>query len=338
MRRIGLAHTGEEVSQLCLGCMWMGTRTDTATSFAMLDRFVAEGGDFLDTANCYAWWVGKGEFLGDESETTIGDWMKRRGNRDRIFLATKVGARLRDPHGIRDEQGVPDWDRLPDAYEHLTATEIRIAIDASLRRLQADHVDLYYTHIDDRSTPLEETLGALNELVDAGKVRFVGCSNARTWRLERARRISAERGWSAYVAWQQQYSYLRPKTGADFGVGVNVDSEQLDYLRANRDIALVAYSPLLGGSYDDEAKRDSHEKWPLFDSEDARARLRVLTSVAASLAVTRNQLVLAWLLHHDPPVIPILRARTGEQLEENLGALEITLTPDQIGTLSSAAA
>jgi aryl-alcohol dehydrogenase-like predicted oxidoreductase len=278
----------------------------------------------------------RGEFVGDESETTVGEWMKARHSRDRVFLATKVGARLRDPAAIRDGSGEPDWNRVPADYEHLAANTIRQAIEASLRRLQTDHVDLYYAHIDDRSTPLEETLSALNDLVVEGKVRYIGSSNTRTWRLERARALSKARGWAAYIAWQQQYSYLRPKPDADFGVGVSVDPEQLDYLRANPDLQLLAYSPLLKGVYDSRQKRERYHAWALFDSDDTRARLAALSGVAETLGVTSNQLVLAWLLHHDPPVIPIVGARTLEQLEEDLSALNIGLTNDQVDTLSMA--
>ena len=107
MKKVELARTGEQVSEVCLGTMIMGSTVDEKTSFAMLDRFVELGGNFVDTANCYAWWVGRGEFVGDESEELLGRWMKARGNRDQVFLATKVGARLRDAKAIRDAGTIP---------------------------------------------------------------------------------------------------------------------------------------------------------------------------------------------------------------------------------------
>ena len=338
MERIELGKTGVNVSQISLGCMLMGSAVDRSTSQAMLDRFVNAGGDFLDTANCYAWWVGAGEFVGDESETLLGQWMTERRNRDRVFLATKVGGRLKDVKRIRDERGNVYWDRVRDEYEYLSARVIRQEVEESLRRLQTDYVDLYYAHIDDRCTAQEETLEALNRLVEEGKVRFIACSNFRTWRLERARQISAARGWAGYVAIQQQYSYLRPKPGADFGIAVNADDELLDYLRANEEVALIAYSPLLKGIYESEQKREAYYNWSLFNSCDAEVRLETLARLAQELGVSNHQLVLAWLLHHRPRVIPVVAASSVAQYEHNLHALNIHLTDEQLATLNGASA
>lgn len=338
MQKVALGKTGVNVSEVSLGCMLMGSATDRATSYDMLDRFVEAGGDFLDTANCYAWWVGQGEFVGDESETLVGQWLQERHNRDRVFVATKVGGRLKDVKRIRDEQGNVYWDRVRDEYEYLPAQVIRRDIENSLRRLQTDYVDLYYAHIDDRVTPQEETLEALNRLVEEGKVRFIACSNFRTWRLERARQISAAHDWASFVAIQQQYSYLRPKPGADFGIAVNADDELLDYLRSNEEVTLIAYSPLLKGIYESEKKREAYYNWPLFNSCDAEVRLEALTKMAHELNVSNHQLVLAWLLHHQPRVIPIIAASSVGQYEHNMAALDIQLTAEQMAVLNSATA
>ncbi len=336
MQKVALANTGESVSQFCLGTMLMGSTIDQTTSYQMLDYFVDRGGDFIDTANCYAWWMGKGEFVGDESEMLLGQWMKERGNRDKIFLATKVGARIDNPQALRDAHGNVYWDRVLQAYQGLAAPTIRQNVEGSLRRLQTDVIDLYYAHIDDRSIPLEETLGALNDLVQAGKVRYIACSNLHTWRLERALNISAAHGWAAYVAAQQEYSYLRPKAGANLGISVHIDDEMLDYFRSNNNVALVAYSPLLKGIYDDAEKRANYYNWPLYNTDDSRVRLEVLSSMAQELGVSNSQLVLAWMLHHDPRVIPIVAASRMEQFEHNLGALTIHLTTDQMTRLNDA--
>jgi aryl-alcohol dehydrogenase-like predicted oxidoreductase len=317
--------------------MLMGTSLDKDDSFDVLDHFVDQGGNFLDTANCYAWWIGRGEFVGDESENVLGEWLKARGNRERVFLATKAGARLKNPGAIRDAQGNVYWDRVEADRELLAPATIRKAIEDSLRRLQTDYIDLYYAHIDDRVTPLEETLGAFDELVREGKVRAIAASNLRTWRLERARQISAAHGWAAYTAIQQQYSYFRPKAGADLGVGVNADDELLDYLRGNEDLLLLAYSPLLKGIYDDESKRKAYYGWPLFDNDDTRARLQALTAVARELGVSNNNLVLAWLMHQ-PRVIPILGFSRKEQYFENMKSLDIRLGAEQMQTLDRASA
>jgi aryl-alcohol dehydrogenase-like predicted oxidoreductase len=339
MKKVELGKTGIYVSEVSLGCMLMGSATARAASYEMLDRFTAAGGDFLDTANCYAWWVGQGEFVGDESETLVGQWMKERQNRDRVFLATKVGARLKDVKRIRDERGNVYWDRVRDEYEYLSARVIRRDVEDSLRRLQTDYIDLYYAHIDDRVTPLEETLEVLNQLVQEGKVRFIASSNFRTWRLERARQISATRGWASFVAIQQQYSYLRPKPGADFGIAVNADDELLDYLRSNEEVTLIAYSPLLKGIYESKQKREAYYNWPLFNSCDAEVRLEVLSKLAQELGVSNHQLVLAWLLHQQRPrVIPIVAASSVGQYEHNLAAVNIQLTAEQMALLNSATA
>ncbi len=338
MQKVALGKTGVNVSEINLGCMLMGSALDRTTSYEMLDRFVAAGGDFLDTANCYAWWVGRGEFVGAESETLVGQWLKERKNRDRVFLATKVGARLKDVKRIRDGQGQVYWDQVRQEYEYLSAQVIRQAVEDSLRRLQTDHIDLYYAHIDDRVTAQEETLAALQRLVEEGKVRFIACSNFRTWRLERARQISAARGWASYVAIQQQYSYLRPKPGADFGIALNADDELLDYLRCNEEVTLIAYSPLLKGIYENEQKREAYYNWPLFNSCDAEVRLETLAQLAQELGVSRHQLVLAWLLHQRPRVIPIVAASSLDQYEHNLQSLQIHLTDEQLAILNSATA
>lgn len=338
MKRVKLGKTGEDVSQFCLGTMMMGSAIDQERSYRILDRFIDEGGNFVDTANCYAWWYGKGECVGDESELLLGEWMKHKGNRKQIFLATKVGARLKDSISIRNEAGEPDWSQLPDAHEFLSPKVIRKGIEDSLRRLQTDYIDLYYAHIDDRVTPMEETLGALNDLVREGKVRYIGCSNFRTWRVERAKNISAAHGWPTYVALQQEYSYLRPKPGVDLGTSVHVDDELLSYLRANDDISLLAYSPLLKGIYEDRAKREAYYNWNLYNTEDSRARLERLTEMAKDLGVTNSQLVLAWLLHHQPRVIPILGVSKLEQLEQSLEVCNIQLTSQQMAALTEATA
>jgi len=338
MNKVELGKTGVLVSQVSLGCMLMGSTIDKKDSFTALDRFVEAGGDFLDTANCYAWWIGKGEFVGDESEVILGQWMKERGNRDKVFLATKVGARLRNPQAIRDAEGNVLWDHVESDREFLSPQVIRRGVEDSLRRLQTDHIDLYYAHIDDRVTLLQETLAAFNELIKEGKVRYIGCSNFRTWRLERANRISAMQGWGSFVAIQQQYSYLRPKAGADFGVAVNVDDELLDYLKSNEDVTLLPYSPLLKGIYDDQKKREAYYNWQLFNNDDARVRLEILSGIAKELNVSNSQLVLAWLFHHQPKTIPILGFSNLDQLDHNLKALDISLCEEQMSILNRASA
>ncbi len=337
MKKVQLARTGEQVSQYCFGCMDLGSRVGKEDSFALLDRFVEAGGNFLDTANCYAWWHGTGEFVGDESELLLGEWMKERGNRDQIFLATKVGGRIKDLSVMRDADGNPRWEMLPDAYEHLAPATIRAGIEGSLQRLGVDHVDLYYAHITDPHTAVEEIVGTMNELVQEGKVRYVACSNHHSWRIEQARQIAKQNGWAPYVAVQQQYTYFRARPGYQHPVAVNGNDELLDYLRSTPEVALLAYSPIMHGMYDSEELRAGAWQWPVFfEGDDSLRRLETLAEVAGGLGVTNSQLVLAWMLHHDPPVIPIVAASRIEQLEQNLAAAEIELSGEQIAALNEA--
>lgn len=336
MNQVQLGNTTEKVSQICLGAMLMGSSISKEVSESMLDRFMEMGGNFIDTANCYAWWMGDGQFIGDESENLLGEWMKTRRNRDRIFLATKAGARIREPEKMRNTAKEIQWDRLPAGYEFLSARAIQQAVEGSLRRLQTDHIDLYYAHIDDRQTPLEETLEAFNQLVQQGKVKYIACSNYRTWRLERSLGISDRNHWAAYSAIQQEYSYLHRKPEVDKGIDVHVDEELLDFIANNPRVSLIAYSPLLKGIYDDPVKRANYYNWDKYNFDDSRIRLEVLSKMAKELGVSNSQLVIAWLLHHQPTVIPILGSSRMDQFEHNMESTKIKLTDEQIRTLNGA--
>jgi len=301
MKELPLGDSGATVSALCLGTMFFGTTVDEETSFAVLDRYYDAGGRFFDTANNYAVWVDQGE--GGESEALLGRWMRERGNRDDIFLATKVG-------GWHDEG--------------LGADAIARGIEGSLERLGTDRVDLYYAHVEDRSVPQEETVGAFGELVTAGKALHIGCSNAPAWRIERARGIARAGGGAPYCCVQQRHSYLLPKPGTDLGRQLPSSPELLDYC-ADQDVALLAYSVLLGGAY----TRDDRPLPDGYASPEADARLAVLREVAEETGATPNQVVLAWLLRGTPPVIPLIGASSVEQLDENLAALDVELSAEQ---------
>ena len=149
MKKVPLGRSGVEVSAICLGAMFFGTRTDTATSLKLLDQYVEAGGSFIDTANIYAHWVSG--FKGGESEYLLGDWMKKRKNRSKVFIASKVGF------------GYPSVER------GLTPAQIASECDRSLARMGVETIDLYYAHVDDRTTPQEESLEAFDKLVRAGE-------------------------------------------------------------------------------------------------------------------------------------------------------------------------
>jgi aryl-alcohol dehydrogenase-like predicted oxidoreductase len=336
MQTVELGRTGQQISHLALGAMQMGNATSEEDSVRILDRYLGAGGSFIDTADCYEWWARPGS-RGGESEELLGRWMRSGNRRDRVFLATKGSALPADSPDLWAADGTADWELARRTFAGAGADTLRHALDGSLRRLGTDHVDLYYVHVDDRNTPLEETLEALAGLVRAGKVRYLGWSNVRTWRLERIRRLCVQNGWPLPVAVQQQHTYLRPKAGAD-SVSI-VGPEQADYLREHDDQTLVAYSPILKGVYDDAAKRAGHWAMGSYDGPDADARAAVLTEMAADLRVTPNQLVLAWMLHQTAPrVVPLIGPRTPEQFEDALPALDVKLTDEQLARLDGAGA
>jgi aryl-alcohol dehydrogenase-like predicted oxidoreductase len=311
MKTVTLGNTGEQVSALCLGAMYYGSRVETGNAYRLLDQYLDAGGSFIDTANIYAWWV-EG-FRGGESETLLGEWMKERQNRSRLFLASKVGF----GYG-----GVPVG---------LSADRIVIECEKSLRWLGIETIDLYYAHVDDRHTPIEETMEAFNQLVQQGKVRYVGASNYRAWRLEEANMLSQVRGWAQYQCIQQRYTYLQPRAGASFGAQVAANDDLLDYCR-NRPVTLLAYSPLLAGAYTHPDKSPSEQ----YHSPDNRQRLDTLRAVAEELNASLNQVVLAWMLHSNPLVLPVFSASTPEQMQEDLAALELVLNVEQRQRLNTA--
>lgn len=315
MNKITLGNTDSKVSEMSLGCLYFGSSINEELSFKMLDYYYEIGGRFLDTSNNYAYWLDG--YNGGESETLLGKWMKERGNRKEIFLATKVGA--------QPLKGDDDW-------EGLSVEAIMNAVDKSLHRLGTDYIDLYYTHVDKRESPLEETLEALDKLVKMGKVRNIGCSNMLTWRIERARQISRQNSWAEFVCVEQRHSYLRPHTGADFGVQISTDEELLDYCRLNNDFTLIAYSPLLWGLY---TRIDKEQQLP-YNSLDTQLRLSALYKVAHATGMTPNQVVFNWIMQTTPKAIPITAASSMEQLKENLDSVNMKLTSEHLEYLNSA--
>lgn len=299
MKKIFLGNSGIAVSQMCLGAMYFGSKTDPEMSVRLLDMYYEAGGRFLDSANKYACWI-EG-FKGGESEGLIGKWMKDRGNRQDMFVATKLG-----------------FDHPPDVEKGLEGWKIIQECEKSLKRLQIDTIDLYYAHSDDRNTPMEESLEAFNRLVKAGKVRYIGASNFLSWRLEQAHWISKINGWAEYQCIQQAHTYIRPMPG-QWNPGRESGKELFDYCKS-RNLTLLAYCPLRQGAY---TRPDRPIPWP---SPDADARLQVLYTIAKDKNATPNQIVFAWMMHSDPPVIPIMAASTTEQMQENLGSLAVQLS------------
>ncbi len=334
MEAVELGTTGEKVSPLVLGCMTMGTLADDETSFALLDRFAADGGTFLDTADCYAWWYAQGT-PGGQSEELLGRWLARSGRRDRTFIATKGSGLIQDLDAPWTAgSGTADWRKAK--FVGAAPATLRTSLEGSLRRLGVEHVDLYYVHVDDRSTPLEETLQALAAFVAEGKVRYLGWSNVRTWRLERIRGLCAANGWPQPVALQQQHSYLQRRAGLR-GPSI-VDDEQLDYLRERPDLTLIAYSPVLKGLYDaPPAERAAHRAMAPYAGDAATRRLAALDTVAAETGFTPAQVVLAWqLAQRSPQMIPLIGTTKVARYAEAHSALNLELTPAQLAALDAA--
>jgi aryl-alcohol dehydrogenase-like predicted oxidoreductase len=334
MDTVELGTTGEQVSPLVLGCMTMGTLADDETSFALLDRFAADGGTFLDTADCYAWWYAKGT-PGGQSEELLGRWLARSGRRDQTFIATKGSGRIQDVDAPwAAGTGTPDWRKAK--FVGAAPATLRTSLEGSLRRLGTEHVDLYYVHVDDRSTPLEETLQTLADFVAEGKVRYLGWSNVRTWRLERIRGLCAANGWPQPVALQQQHSYLQRRPGLT-GPSI-VDDEQLDYLRERPDLTLIAYSPVLKGLYDAlPAERAAHRAMAAYAGDAATRRLTALDAVAAETGYTPAQVVLAWqFAQRSPRIIPLIGTTKVARYADACKALDLELTPAQLAALDAA--
>ncbi|MFF3242720.1 aldo/keto reductase [Streptomyces sp. NPDC002870] len=303
---------------IALGTLGFGTSVDESTSLEILDRFVESGGTVLDTANNYSFWIDGA--TGDESETVIGRWLADRNARDNVVISTKVGARPAVPGtGLENAEG-------------LSEKAVRAAFDESLRRLGTDRVDVYWTHIEDRSVPLAETVDTLADLVETGKAGELGASNHAVWRTERARTLAGVR--PRYTHLQYRYSYLQPRFDIPLpsSAHVHVTGELLDYVRSEPDLQLWAYSPLLSGGY----TRADVEIPEAYDHPGTPKRLAALREVAEELGATVNQVVLAWLLDNDPPILPIVGVSRISQVDEAMAALDITLGDDQRRRLDDA--
>lgn len=306
------------ISELVLGAMYFGTRTDANTSFALLDRFVEAGGRTIDTANCYAFWADESG-AGGQSEAVIGEWLRGdAGRRERVEISTKVGVEP-DPHG---------------GVEGLSPDVVRRESARSLERLGVDTVDLYWAHAPDPGTPVAETAEVMDELVRNGVARRLGASNFPTWLVERARGHAAQRALTPFTALQLSTSYVEQRPGApvegkDHRFGW-VTEETRHYVAAH-DLELWAYSPLLQGAFD----RPDRAFPEAYDHPGTTRRLAVLQDVAGRLGVRPGQVVLSWLLHSSPVVRPIIGVSSVEQLDEAIAAGELALDEELMAELDA---
>jgi aryl-alcohol dehydrogenase-like predicted oxidoreductase len=305
--------------QIVLGTMDFGTRVEPDQAFAILDSFVAGGGVWLDTANCYSFWNDPSG-VGGASERVIGAWLRARpGARDSVRIATKVRQNPLVAHS---------W---PDSAEGLSARAIHAGVEASLERLGVDHVDLLWAHAEDRAVPLEETVAAFGELVAKGTALRVGAANHAAWRVERARSLARERGVEPWTALQLRHSLVQPRPLTPLAEAGHrmLTAEDLDLARSEG-LAVWSYSSLLWGSYERADK-------PLPSTYDHPGTTRVLDAlddVAGDLSATRNQVVLAWLMRQG--IDPIVGASRVEHVEQALDARAVRLGDEHLTRFAEA--
>jgi aryl-alcohol dehydrogenase-like predicted oxidoreductase len=316
MRKLG--RTGLKVAALCLGGNTFGWTTDQAASEAVLDAYVEGGGNFVDTADVYSRWATG--HVGGESETVLGHWLQARGNRHEMVIATKVAG----PMG-------PGPNDVGLSRQH-----IMTAVEASLRRLQTDYIDLYQAHLDDRDAPLDETVRTFDDLIHQGKVRYVGASNYQAWRLTRALWESDRRDYARYECLQPKYNLVMR----------DEYERELEPLCQEQQLGVIAYSALGSGFLTGKYRRDAplppspraagvHKNYM---TERGFAVLDAVEHVAEAVGATAAQVALAWLMHRPGITAPIASATSPDQVRELLGAAALTLDEAAIASLGQASA
>jgi len=308
-----MGKTGLKVSSLCLGAMTFGGDASEDISFQIMDRFVAAGGNFIDTANVYGQGV---------SEAIVGRWLKTK-KRDDLVIATKV----RFPMG----DGANDIG--------LSRKHILASVEASLKRLQTDYIDLYQVHCWDRATPLAETLSTLDGLVRAGKIRYIGASNFSGWQLQHSIDLSRQRGWEPFTCLQPLYNLLDRST-----------EWELIPVCENEGLGVIPWSPLRGGWLSGKFKRGMtkpiegtrikkaedlgwSESWSRYNNEHTWTVIDALLAVAHETGKSPAQVALNWVLNQPGITAPIIGARNLEQLEDNLGAADWTMAAEHVEKL-----
>ncbi|MEV4389336.1 aldo/keto reductase [Micromonospora sp. NPDC049580] len=311
LRKLGSSDL--EVFPLALGGNVFGWSADEAQSGAVLDAYAAAGGNFIDTADMYSAWVPGNQ--GGESEAIIGNWLSARGNRDSMIIATKVGAHP--------------------TYKGLAATTIKGGVEESLRRLRTDYIDLYYTHYDDPTLPVEEIITTLDQLVKEGKVRAIAASNISPERLEASLAFSDSQNLARYVALQPHYNLVSRDTYEG----------DLETTAARHGLGVVPYyslaSGFLTGKYRPGATVNSVRAQGASEylkSERGQKVLAALDEIATARGAEMATVALAWLLAQPTVVAPIASARTVEQLPALLAVADLALTEAEVSALTAASA
>ncbi len=328
---VQLGRSGLLVYRVGMGTMQFGWSVDEAGSHAVLDAYAEAGGNFIDTADCYTAWsarMGGPRNAGGVSEEIIGRWLKARGNRDQMVVATKVRAAM----GVdfSEHRGTPSQ------REGLSRRWIMQACEDSLRRLGVDHIDLYQAHFIDPLVPIEETMSAFTDLVRQGKVRYLGCSNFSAWRLMESLWTSDRRSLERFATVQPEYNLLDPTRA-------NVELELAPVCK-NYGVGMLPYSPLGGGLLTGKYSRDRSLPESLRAEENAEVRfsdknwhiIETLIEVAAEVGQTPASAAINWLLSKPWVSAPIVGANRPDQLLQTLSGLDDPLPPEAIARLDSA--
>jgi aryl-alcohol dehydrogenase-like predicted oxidoreductase len=299
---VRLGKSGLKVSRVCLGTMTFGREADEETSFGIMDRYLELGGNFVDTADGYS---------NGGAEEVVGRWMKQRGTRERVVLATKGYATL----GSGPNDG------------GLSRIHLQRALEESLKRLQTDVIDLYQIHRWDPNCPIEETLEALTDMVRQGKVRYIGASNLTAWQLGKCLHIADRHLWSKFICYQPCYNALSR----------GIETEMLP-LCNEEGIGVIVYNPLAGGMLTGKYRRgkplpgdarlaENQAYYDRYFTEEAVDIVERFLEAAHERGVTPARLALAWVLGEPRVTCPIVGARNLEQFNDTLGGLQIGLTP-----------
>ncbi|UZT98443.1 aldo/keto reductase [Chryseobacterium fluminis] len=312
MEKRKIKNTDLSVAPINFGGNVFGWTLDEKASFEILDQFVDGGFNFIDTADTYSWWVnGKG----GQSEEIIGKWMKSRANRDNLVIATKVGSETKE-HGF-----------------DISRKHILKSVDESLQRLQTDHIDLYYTHFDDHTTPIEETLAAYDEIIKAGKVRYIAASNLSPERLQESFETAEKNNLPKYIALQPHYNLLeREKFEKNYALLVE-----------KYDLSVFPYWSLaagfLTGKYREESDLNQSQRGEgvrKYLNPKGQEVLKALDEISAKYSTKQASVALAWLLANPMITAPIVSATNASQLKTLFEAPEIKLSPEDIELLNSA--
>ena len=315
MEKRRLGQSSLHIAPLAFGGNVFGWTADEPTSFALLDAFVAAGFNFIDSADVYSRWHPGNQ--GGESEVILGKWLKARGNRDKVIIATKLGI------------------EMGPGMKGLSRTYMIQAVEASLRRLQTDYIDLYQSHRDDPDTPIEETLSAYAELIKQGKVREIGASNFGAGRLAEALRISSTQGLPRYQSLQPLYNLVerQPYEG------------ELENLCLKEQIGVIPFYSLASGfltgkyrSAADTEGRARGSRVAKYLNDSGLRTLAALDDVAKRYKATPAQVALAWMIARPSITAPIASATNVEQLREIMRAPDIRLDNDAIAQIDKASA